>query len=205
MERSYRDIYYSPNSKRIFIAGYTARSGNSPGKVSIKVFDAKNGKFIFEPIKDEQQIWSLPHIQSGRHFMISDEKNMKIIDLRNGELLSKIPRQENDMNRGFFSPSGDRIAIIYNNNTARIWDSIFGEAITPVLKHNSLIRNLRFNNDGTKITTTDGMSNVRIWNAWSGDLIAGPIKHDGFSSFNGNRIISSQPPPPVHILILIIR
>ena len=195
LERSYRDVYYSPNSKRIFIAGYTARSGNSPGKVSIKVFDAKNGKFIFKPIKDEQQIWSLPHIQSGRHFMVSDEKNMKIIDLRNGKLLSKIPRQENDMNRGFFSPSGDRIAIIYNNNTARIWDSIFGEAITPVLKHNSLIRNLRFNNDGTKITTTDGMSNIRIWNAWSGDLIAGPIKHDGFSSFNGHRIISSQTAP----------
>ena len=128
--------------------------------------------------------------------MISDEKNMKIIDLRNGKLLSKIPRQENDMNRGFFSPSGDRIAIIYNNNTARIWDSIFGEAITPVLKHNSLIRNLRFNNDGTKITTTDGMSNIRIWNSWSGEILAGPIKHDGFATFSGHKIFSSQAPPP---------
>ncbi len=196
LERSYRDVYYSPNSKRIFIAGYSARSGNAPGKVSIKVFDAENGKFIFEPIKDEQQIWSLPHIQSGRHFMVSDEKNMKIIDLRNGKLLSKIPRQEYDMNRGFFSPSGDRIAIIYNNNTVRIWDSLFGEAVTPALKHNSLIDNLRFNNDGTKITTTDGMSNIRIWNAWSGDLIAGPIKHDGFSSFYGPRILSSQATNP---------
>ena len=40
LERSYRDVYYSPNSKRIFIAGYSARSDNAPGKVSIKVFDA---------------------------------------------------------------------------------------------------------------------------------------------------------------------
>ena len=120
-------------------------------KLSIKVFNTANGEFIFEPIKEEQQIWSLPHIESGRHFIVSDEKNMKIIDLRNGKLLSKIPRQEHNMNRGFFSPSGARIAIIYENNSVRIWDSLSGDAITPSLQHNSIIRTLRFSDDGTKI------------------------------------------------------
>ena len=190
LERSYRDVYFSPNSKRVFIAGY------SSGKVSIKVFNTANGEFIFEPIKEEQQIWSLPHIESGRHFIVSDEKNMKIIDLRNGNLLSKIPRQEHNMNRGFFSPSGDRIAIIYENNSVRIWDSLSGDAITPSLQHNSIIRTLRFSDDGTKIGTTDGMENSRIWNSWSGELLAGPIKHDGFATFSGHKIFSSQAPPP---------
>ena len=96
---------------------------------------------------------------------------MKIIDLRNGKtIIKKIPRQEHNMNRGFFSPSGDRIAIIYENNSVRIWDSLSGDAITPSLQHNSIIRTLRFSDDGTKIGTTDGMENSRIWNSWSGEL-----------------------------------
>ena len=88
LERSYRDVYYSPNSKRIFIAGYTAH----PGKVSIKVLNTDNGEFIFEPIKDEQQIWSLCTLNRAKHFMIFDEKNMKIIDLRNNKTIIKNPK-----------------------------------------------------------------------------------------------------------------
>jgi len=196
LERGYRDVYFSPNNQRIFIAGYTARAGIFPGKVSIKVFDTNTGQLIFNPIKEEQQIWSLPHFKSGRHFMVSDANNMKVIDLRNGELLSKIPRQEHDMTHGYFSPSGDRIAIIYSNNTVRIWDSLLGVAITEPLAHRSIIGNLKFSDDGTKIATRDGMENARIWNAWTGELIAGPLRHRGFATFSGNKVFAASQEPP---------
>lgn len=67
-----------------------------------------------------------------------------------------------------FSPDGDRLVSIAENNTAKIWDVSSGNLLQTLTGHTGHLTSASFSPDGQLIATTSKDGTIKIWNAASG-------------------------------------
>jgi len=70
-----------------------------------------------------------------------------------------------------WSPSGDRILITYEDQTAKIWDAISGEQLLTFTGHASWVRVASWSPDGGRIASGEQNGKVIIWDSNNGNQI----------------------------------
>jgi WD40 repeat protein len=84
-----------------------------------------------------------------------------------------------------FSPDGARIvtasadAMMFGDNTARLWDGVTGAEIAVLRGHESSVNSAAFSPDGARIVTASADTTARLWDGVTGAEIAVLRGHEG--------------------------
>ncbi|KAG9023207.1 hypothetical protein FRB95_013411 [Tulasnella sp. JGI-2019a] len=96
-----------------------------------------------------------------------------------------------------FSHSGDRLASIFFDNTARIWDMHTGALLATLTGHTDAVCSIAFSPRGDRLATGSVDSTIRLWNVVTGAEISRLDDHPfrvtsvTFSP-NGDRLVSGS-------------
>lgn len=71
-----------------------------------------------------------------------------------------------------FSPDARRVVTGSRDNTARIWDALYGYGIAVLRGHESAVTSVAFSPDGSRVATGSNDATVRLWDAITGNAIA---------------------------------
>jgi len=93
-----------------------------------------------------------------------------------------------------FSPDGQRVVTVSEDNTVQLWDAPSGKPIGQPMKHEV---SAQFSPDGQRVVTVSEDNTVQLWDARSGKPIGQPMKHGGnvnsaqFSP-DGQRVVTAS-------------
>jgi WD40 repeat protein len=120
----------------------------------------------------------------GNYFAISTPAGARLIDIRQGEEISRIPRRSYLSTLDFaFSPDGSRFATAVSDNIAVLWHTKNGEEIARLrLKAN--VRAFTFSPDGALLAAATGSyggsatAHAYLWDTSNGHQVA-RLRHRG--------------------------
>ena len=93
---------------------------------------------------------------NGRRIAICRNDAVVIADAESGKISATISESAGRASFSGFSPSGDRLFVVYDNRTVRLWDSVSGEAVTPLLSAGAeKIESVKFSTDGRYLVAAD--------------------------------------------------
>jgi len=184
-------IAFSPDGERILVVG-------DENVVSIYDLFEATLRFSFPGGPDSfggVSIWSPDGKQiAGAH---SAYPGVKIWDASSGEELIKLNGHEALIWALFWSPSGDSIASVGEDQTIRIWDAETGEQKLVFSKHTDITISAIWSPDSSQIASSDLSSGKAIiWNPLTGEerltfsAIPGLITTNAWSP-DGKRILST--------------
>jgi WD40 repeat protein/serine/threonine protein kinase len=78
-----------------------------------------------------------------------------------------------------FAPDGRRLATVYRDRSARVWDIATGSALSPPLKHDGPVRALAFSPDGRVLATAGDDATIRRWDSLTGAPVGDPTRTGG--------------------------
>ena len=115
---------------------------------------------------------------------IEDPENTPFAKRRLSEVL-RLPliyaelKHESPATHASFSPDGNVVVTVTEDNNVRVWDVKTGAPLTELLRHDTTVTTVLVSPDGTVVLTTAGNS-VWLWNVASGEKrFAEPWHHDG--------------------------
>ena len=71
-----------------------------------------------------------------------------------------------------YSPDGERVAVAYDDGSARIWDSATGNGLAILKGHTGRVWMAVFSPDGKRVATASDDETGRIWNSATGATVA---------------------------------
>lgn len=93
----------------------------------------------------------------------SDDKTIKIYDLRNNELLQHYNAHAGAVNMIDFHPSGFYMGSVSNDSKVKIWDLRKGTALFSLYGHSGAVQSITFSNAGDYFTTGGDDKMVLVW------------------------------------------
>ena len=93
----------------------------------------------------------------------SDDKTIKIYDLRNNELLQHYNAHAGAVNMIDFHPSGFYMGSVSNDSKVKIWDLRKGTAMFSLYGHSGAVQSIKFSNAGDYFTTGGSDKMVLVW------------------------------------------
>ena len=129
----------------------------------------------------------LPHPESVRHFVFSEDGNwlvtagddrlLRVWDLEQEEL--RYPAIEHGSTITFvgFSPDGNRLVTASADQSARLFDFQTGQAIGSRMEHDYEVIQAVFSRDGNYIATASLDDSARIWDGHTGEPVTESLKH----------------------------
>jgi len=126
----------------------------------------------------------------------SDDHNIKLWDVKNGELIKSISGSQKNNKSCIFSPDGGKILLI-RGGLLEIWDIITGLKVLTLRGHNSLVTCCAYSPDGLFIVSGSEDKRLKIWDAVKGIELLTLIGHAEGIKFcayspNGKKIISGS-------------
>ena len=148
---------FSPDGKYIV----TAFDDNTA-----RVWDAKTGEPVTEPLKHEDSVNSAQFSSDGKYIVTaSDDNTARVWDAKTGEPVTEPLKHENSVNPAQFSPDGKYIVTASYDYTARVWDAKTGEPVTESLRHEGPVYSAQFSPNGKYIVTAswEWDKTARVW------------------------------------------
>ncbi len=165
-----RSAVFSPDG--IYIV--TASDDNTA-----RVWDAKTGKPITEPLKHEDYVNSAVFSPDGKYIVTASRDNTaRVWDAKTGEPVTEQLKHEDYVNSAVFSPDGEFIVTASGDKTARVWDAKTGKPVTEPLKHEDYVYSAVFSPDGKYIVTASDDNTARVWDAKTGKPVTEQLKHE---------------------------
>lgn len=93
----------------------------------------------------------------------SDDKTIKIYDLRNNELLQHYNAHAGAVNMIDFHPSGFYMGSVSNDSKVKVWDLRKGTALFSLYGHSGAVQSIKFSNAGDYFTTGGDDKMVLVW------------------------------------------
>ena len=163
---------FSPDGKYIV----TAFDDNTA-----RVWDAKTGEPVTEPLKHEDSVNSAQFSPDGKYIVTASyDYTARVWDAKTGEPVTESLRHEGPVYSAQFSPDGKYIVTASSDNTARVWDAKTGEQLTEPLKHENSVNSAQFSPDGKYIVTASWDNTARMWNARTGEPVTEPLMHENW-------------------------
>jgi len=78
-----------------------------------------------------------------------------------------------------FSPDGNRLATVSEDNTAKVWDLISGRELLALSGHTGGIEGVAFSPDGKRLATASQDKTAKVWDAHSGKQLYTLTDHKG--------------------------
>ncbi|MBR3616651.1 MAG: TIR domain-containing protein [Bacteroidaceae bacterium] len=163
---------FSPDGKYIV----TAFDDNTA-----RVWDAKTGEPVTEPLKHEDSVNSAQFSPDGKYIVTASyDYTARVWDAKTGEPVTESLRHEGPVYSAQFSPDGKYIVTASSDNTARVWYAKTGEQLTEPLKHEDYVKSAQFSPDGKYIVTASWDNTARVWNARTGEPVTEPLMHENW-------------------------
>jgi Tol biopolymer transport system component len=87
----------------------------------------------------------------------------------NGNRIRDLPSSNGESVRGEWSPDGKRIAVGYEDGTAKIWDAATGQELVKMAAANGVwIWHVTWSPDGTRVASADANGVIEVWDAATG-------------------------------------
>jgi WD40 repeat protein len=97
-----------------------------------RIWDAKNGKPIAQPMKHDKPVNSAQFSPDGKRIVTaSNDHTARIWDAQSGTPVTDSLRHESDVSSARFSPDGRQIVTASKDRTARVWDFLPASKSTP--------------------------------------------------------------------------
>jgi len=93
----------------------------------------------------------------------SDDKTIKIYDLRNNELLQHYNAHSGAVNMIDFHPSGFYMTSVSNDAKVKVWDLRKGAALYSLFGHSGSVDSVKFSNAGDFFCTGGEDKTVLVW------------------------------------------
>ena len=91
------------------------------------------------------------------------DRNIKIWQIYQGEILQTLEGHSSDIRQLAFSPQGDIIASASEDGTIKIWDGKTGQQIGNLVGHLKYVNSVTFSRDGKSLATGSSDNTIRIW------------------------------------------
>jgi len=175
-------IRFSPDGRRLI----TWSEGSSGvGEPAVALWDVGNGVRLPVPGETSGRIAQLAFTPDGRRFVTAGaDGTVRIWDAASGAALTpQLPAGAGiDLaNEGTvdISSGGDRLALIVNDNTPRLWTIPGGEPVGVRRQERFLPSCLRFSPDGKRLAVGTEAGTVQLSDGRAGQPLAPPLKHKG--------------------------
>ena len=126
-----------------------------------------------------------------RIIVASSERAITALASDNGKQVAEIDVRSKPL-RVLLTPNGDKIAAVFEDGTASVWNGRTGRTIAD-LKNAGNINQAIFSSDGKQMVTCSTDNNARVWDASSGALLH-TFTHDALTetvlSPDGSRLIA---------------
>lgn len=96
-------------------------------------------------------------------------------EIQTGRLIRECPEVNLEITALAYSPDGNRVAMVADNQCGRIWDARSGEPLTPWFKHGGALSCVEWSPDGTLVLTAGQSPEVKVWNASTGKPALPPL------------------------------
>ena len=171
-EYGFFSINISPDGERVVSASYDG---------SIIVIDAKTGRLVCSPIKnDGLEIFDANFSPDGSRIVsASHDGSIRIWDAETGKQIGMpIWGHSEGVSSARFSPDGKRIVstAYLGDNTIRIWNAETGEQIKDgLVGHTDGVSAATYSHNGKYILSASRDKTIRIWDAETGKQIGSPL------------------------------
>jgi len=136
---------------------YIAASGDNG---MAKVWDVATGKPVMALTGHKGPVWSIAFSPNDKH-IVSGAETVKVWDASTGTLLKTISGCGGFVD---YSPNGDRIVAVSNDNNLTILDAESGDALMTLRGHTGAVGSVAFSPDGKRIVSCGG-GVMKIWDA----------------------------------------
>ncbi|KAJ7924656.1 peptidase C14 [Mycena leptocephala] len=164
----------------IAISADGARLVSGSGDNTIRVWDARTGEAVMEPIQGHTDVVeSVVFSPDGAHIVSgSSDNTIRVWDARTGEAVMKpILGHTKSVSSVVFSPDGARIVSASGDKTIRVWDVMTGKAVMkPIQGHTAWVSSVVFSPDGARIVSGSWDKTIRVWDARTGKALMKPIQ-----------------------------
>jgi dipeptidyl aminopeptidase/acylaminoacyl peptidase len=180
---------FSPDGQRVVTASYDRTA---------RVWDARTGQPVTEPLRHERGVWSAQFSPDGQLVLTTSyEKEARVWDARTGQPVTERLRHEGWVLSAQFSPDGQRVVTASSDNTARVWDARTGQPLTEPLRHEGEVSSAQFSPDGQRVVTASADKTARVWDAPTGQPVTEPLRHEGWVlsaqfSPDGQRVVTAS-------------
>jgi dipeptidyl aminopeptidase/acylaminoacyl peptidase len=128
----------------------------------------------------------------------------RLWNVETGELSTKSPRHDEQVESATFSPNGRLIATASQDRTARVWDVESGKPLGEPLRHEKGVAAVSFSPDCRRIVTASYDNTARVWETQTGKPVSEPLQHDGavvaaYFSPDGRRVVTASRDKTVRI------
>ncbi len=96
-----------------------------------------------------------------------------------------------------FSPEGQRVVTISDDNTAKLWEAASGKLLATLAGHEGRVNHAAFSPDGQRVVTASNDNTAKLWEVTSDQLLAtlaghkSYVTHAAFSP-DGQRVVTAS-------------
>ena len=163
-------VAFSPDGKIILTGG---------GDFAAKMWDARTGKPVGEPLKHRGFVWAVAFSSDGKTILTgSDDRTAQLWDARTGKAVGEPLQHGGGVWAVAFSPDGRTALTGSFDGTARLWDAADGHLVGEPMRHGGPVLSVAFSPDGETVLTGSDDRTARLWDARTGDPIGLPMVHD---------------------------
>ncbi|KAJ7824136.1 WD40-repeat-containing domain protein, partial [Mycena leptocephala] len=147
---------------------------------TIRVWDARTGEAIMQPIKGHTGSVSFVAFSPDGARIVSGswDHTICVWDSRVGKaVMEPIQGHTGFVQSVTFSPDGEHIVSGSDDSTIRVWDARTGEVVVePIQGHTDPVKSVAFSPDGECIVSGSDDKTIRVWDARTGKAVMEPIR-----------------------------
>jgi WD40 repeat protein/serine/threonine protein kinase len=189
---------YSPDGSLVV-------AGGMEGSGTARLWDARTGAAIGEPLPHPGPVFALAFSPDGRAFASGClDGGIRFFDTQTGRPLGPTLRHHGPVRGVAFSRDGRLVSSCSEDGTARLWEVATGRPVGQVLTHPSEIRRAEFSPDGKHLLTGGFDGTARLWRmapdrpaakvlAHPGVVSAVTFSPDGVTALTGCRASEDKP------------
>jgi dipeptidyl aminopeptidase/acylaminoacyl peptidase len=152
------------------------------GDHTARLWDARTGKPLGEPLKYEGEITSAQFSPDGRQVVTVSRDTARLWDARTGKPLGAPLKHESLVTSAQFSPDGQRVVTASGDATARIWDVLTGTSgdITLLANLAEAVGGYEVNELGAVVRVGDPVSRLQRLRKQTADAPPGEPSVESF-------------------------